>query len=102
VFIARFIPLFPPVAVNLLAGMAKMRWKIFLFYNLANSMVCGISYLLLGYFFGKRWQMLEAWLGPTALYLILAGMALMVLVVVFRHSVSGFWERAFYKKPKLR
>ena len=31
VFIARFIPLLPPVAVNLSAGMAKMPWRIFLF-----------------------------------------------------------------------
>ena len=100
VFIARFIPLFPPVTVNLLAGMAKMRWRIFLLYNLANSMVCGIGYILLGYFFGKRWKLLETWLGPTALYLILAGFALMVLGVVFRHSVSSFLERIFYKKLK--
>jgi membrane protein DedA with SNARE-associated domain len=50
VFLARFIPLFPPVAVNLLAGMSKMSWHIFLFYNLANSLVCGTSYILIGYF----------------------------------------------------
>jgi membrane protein DedA with SNARE-associated domain len=100
VFIARFIPLFPPVAVNLLAGMAKMRWHIFLFYNLANSIVCGISYILLGYFFGKKWKQLEAWLGPTALYLILAGMTLVVLGVIFRHSVSGVWTRLFPKKQQ--
>ena len=31
VFIARFIFLFPPVVVNLLAGMSKMPWRIFLF-----------------------------------------------------------------------
>jgi hypothetical protein len=44
--------------------------------------------------------MLEAWLGPTALYLILAGMALMVLGVVFRHAVSGFWERIHSKNRR--
>jgi membrane protein DedA with SNARE-associated domain len=98
VFIARFIPLFPPVAVNLLAGVAKMRWRIFLFYNLANSIVCGTSYILIGYFFGKRWKQLEAWLGPVALYLILAGMALFVLGVVFRHFISKLWVRFFLKK----
>jgi membrane-associated protein len=54
VFIARFIPLFPPMAVNLLAGMAKMKWPVFLFYNLANSLVCGTGYILVGYFLGKR------------------------------------------------
>jgi len=100
VFIARFIPFFPPVAVNLLAGMTKMRWQIFLFYNLAISMVCGTSFILLGYFLGERWKLLEAWLGPTALYLILAGMALMVLSVIFRHSVTAFSARLFSKKQK--
>lgn len=100
VFIARFIPLFPPVAVNLLAGMAKMRWQIFLFYNLANSMVCGVSYILIGYFFGKKWKLLEASLGTTPLYLILGGTALTVLGVIFRHFVSGFLARNFCKKSK--
>jgi hypothetical protein len=43
--------------------------------------------------FGKKWKLLEAWLGPTALYLILAGLVIMVLGVIFRHSVSGYWAR---------
>ena len=100
VFIARFIFLFPPVAVNLLAGMAKMPWRTFLFYNLTGSAVYTTSYILIGYFFGKKWKLLEAWLGPTALYLILAGMALIVLGVIFRHYLSGFWVRLFSKKLK--
>jgi membrane protein DedA with SNARE-associated domain len=98
VFMARFIPLFPPVAVNLLAGMAKMSWPVFLFYNLAISLVCGTSYILIGYFLGKKWKLIEAWLGPTALNLIIAGMALIALGVVFRHSVSGLWVRFYSKK----
>jgi len=73
VFIARFIFVFPPVAANLLAGMAKIQWRTFLFYNVTGSAAYTISYILLGYFFGKKWKLLEAWLGPTALYLILAG-----------------------------
>jgi len=100
VFIARFIPLFPPVAANLLAGMAKMPWRIFLFYNLTGSAAYATSYILIGYFFGKKWKLLEAWLGPTRLYLILAGIALIVLGVIFRHSLSGFLTRLFSKKRK--
>jgi len=100
VFIARFIPLFPPVAVNLFAGMAKMPWRIFLFYNLTGSAAYATSYILIGYFFGKTWKRLEAWLGPTALYLILAGIALIVLSVIFRHSLFGFLTRLFSKKRK--
>jgi membrane protein DedA with SNARE-associated domain len=100
VFIARFIPLFPPFAANLLAGMTKMPWRTFVFYNLTGSAVWAPSYILIGYFFGKKWKVLEAWLGPTALYLILAGTALLVLVVVFRHFLSGILARIFSKKHK--
>jgi membrane protein DedA with SNARE-associated domain len=100
VFIARFIALFPPVAANLLAGMAKIPWRSFLFYNLTGSAAYTISYILIGYFFGKKWKQLEAWLGPTALYLILVGIALIALGVIFRHSVSGFSGRFFARKSK--
>jgi membrane protein DedA with SNARE-associated domain len=100
VFIARFIALFPPVAANLLAGMAKMSWRIFLFYNLTGSAAYTASYILLGYFFGKKWRLLEAWLGPTALYLILAWIALIVLGVIFRHSLSKLLARFFFKRSE--
>jgi hypothetical protein len=53
VLIARFIALFPPVAANLLAGMTTMAWRIF--FNLTGSAVYTISYILIGYFFGKQW-----------------------------------------------
>ena len=100
VFIARFIPLFPPVAANLLAGIAKMRWRIYLFYNLIGSAAYTTSYILIGYFFGKKWKRLEAWLGPTALYLILAGIVLLVLGVIFRHSISKFLVRLWASKGR--
>jgi membrane protein DedA with SNARE-associated domain len=100
IFIARFIFLFPPVVVNLLAGMSKMPWRAFLFYNLTGSAAYAVSYILIGYFFGKKWKLLEAWLGPMALYLILAGIVLIALGVIFRHSVSAFSGRLFSKKPR--
>jgi membrane protein DedA with SNARE-associated domain len=100
VFIARFIFLFPPVVTNLLAGMSKMPWRTYLFYNLTGSAAYSTTYILLGYFFGKQWNRLEAWLGPVPLYLILAAIILIVLGVLFRHSLSGVWARLFTKKPK--
>lgn len=98
VFIARLIFLFPPVVVNLLAGMAKMPWRTFLFYNLTGSAAYTTTYILIGYFFGKKWKQLEAWLGPTALYLIFAVIILLVLAMIFRHSLSKFPARHFSKK----
>jgi membrane protein DedA with SNARE-associated domain len=98
VFIARFIFLFPPVVVNLLAGMSKMRWHTFLFYNATGSAAYATTYILIGYFLGKQWKLLEAWLGPTALYLILAGLVIVVFAVIFRNSASSFWARLFTKR----
>jgi membrane protein DedA with SNARE-associated domain len=100
VFIARFIALFPPVAANLLAGTTTMSWRTFLFFNITGSAVYTATYILIGFFFGKQWKLLEAWLGPTAIYLILAGIALAVLGVIYRHFIAGCWTRFFAKKRK--
>lgn len=94
VFIARFIALFPPVTANLLAGMSKMRWRVFLFYNLTGSAAYTVSYILVGHFFGKRWKLFEAWLGPTLLYLIVAAIVLVVLGITFRDSLTRLLARA--------
>jgi membrane protein DedA with SNARE-associated domain len=100
VFIARFIFLFPPVLVNLLAGMSEMPWRIFLFYNLTGSAAYAITYTLIGYFFGKQWKLIETRLGPAALYLILAGIAIVVLGVIFRKSLCGYWAHIYSKMNK--
>jgi hypothetical protein len=42
-------------------------------------------------FFGEEWKFVEAWLGPTWLYLILSGITVIVLGVIFRHSLSEFF-----------
>ena len=100
VFIARFIFLFPPVVVNLLAGMAKMTWRTFLFYNFTGSAACTITYILIGYYFGKEWKWLVARLGSTTLYLILAGLVLIVLGVIYRKALSAFLVRHFSRKHR--
>ncbi len=97
VFLTRFIPLFPPVVVNLLAGMSKMRWNAFLFFNSTGSAVYATTYILLGYYFGNKWKPLQASLGNTTLYLILTGIVLIALGVVFRQPLTKFWRRVFSK-----
>lgn len=82
--------------------MSKISWRTFLFFDFVGSAAYTVAYILIGYFFGKRWKLLEAWLGPTALYLILAGMAAAVLSVMLRHSLSGLWNRLLPKARKGR
>ena len=98
VCIARFIAIFPPSACNVLAGMTKMSWRTFLFYNLIGSAGSTAGYILIGFFFGKEWKFVEAWFGPTRLYLILAGMTVIVVSVMFRHSLSGLLMLLFSRK----
>jgi membrane protein DedA with SNARE-associated domain len=95
VFILRFIAIFPPAAINILAGMAKVPWRIYLLFNLTGSAASTVSYILVGYFFGKKWKQFEAWLGPASIYLILAAITVIVLGGIFRHPLSGFWSRHF-------
>jgi len=98
VFIARFIFLLPPIAANLLAGMAKMPWRTFLFYDFTGSAVYCCSYILIGFFFGKKWKALEAWMGPWMLDWIAAGIVLVVLGFLFRRFIADFFVRIFFKK----
>jgi membrane-associated protein len=95
VFIARFIALLPALIPNVLAGMAKMRWRIFLFYNLTGSVVYASLYILLGYLLGQHWKFLQAWLGPTAIYLMVQGIVVIVLAVIFRRFLYRLLARIF-------
>ena len=65
VFLARLIAIFPPIGANLLAGMTTMSWRKFLIYNLAGSAVMSVGYILIGYWLGKNWTLLEGWLSHS-------------------------------------
>ncbi|HEX7566513.1 MAG TPA: hypothetical protein VF396_25175, partial [Bradyrhizobium sp.] len=75
-------------------------WPLFLLFNLTGSLAYSIVYILLGYFFGKKWKLLQAWLGPTVLYVILAAIILIILGFVFRHKLSGYVARVSSKCRK--
>jgi membrane protein DedA with SNARE-associated domain len=91
------MPVLPSAVASLLEGTTKMPWASYLWFNLAGSAAYTIVYILLGYFFGKKWKLLQAWLGPTALYAILAGITLAILGFTFRHTLSRFIARLFAK-----
>ena len=100
VFIARFIAFFPPLIPNVLAGIAKMRWRVFLFFNLTGSAIYATLYILIGCLFGKEWKFIKVWLGPTAVYLIIQGIVVVALAVIFRHFIYRLWTRLFFNKRK--
>jgi len=95
VFFARFIILFPPFAANALAGMAKMRWAPFLLYNITGSAAYSVSYILIGYFFGKRWNAFRIWLGPEPVFWIAPAVVLVALLVIFHQAEYKLIARLF-------
>jgi membrane protein DedA with SNARE-associated domain len=91
VLISRFIAIFPPAAVNVLAGMTTMSWRSFVSYNLAGSAGSTVSYILLGYLLGNRWPLIQVWLEIPWHYLALSAVILFALGIVFRAAVSRLW-----------
>jgi membrane protein DedA with SNARE-associated domain len=75
VFLGRFIP-FVRSAGFLLAGVAHMRWRRFLLYDVAGSVVWGIGNAVLGYLIGASY---ERWKG----YLTPVGLGILVLLAAF-------------------
>ncbi|MDQ3911191.1 MAG: bifunctional DedA family/phosphatase PAP2 family protein, partial [Actinomycetota bacterium] len=79
VFFARF---FAGLRVfgALVAGMSRMRWRTFVFYNLLGGSVWATAVVLVGYLAGGSLGLVERWLGRATL--VLAGM-LAVLVAFY-------------------
>lgn len=72
VFIGRFIALIRPF-IPFVAGIFKMPWGIFLFWNVLSGLIWAGLYLTLGYFFGTALQSIVEWSGRAgALLLIIA------------------------------
>jgi membrane-associated protein len=74
IILARFIPVvrtFAPV----IAGVGKMEYKKFLFYNLAGGVIWGIGVTSLGYILGNSIPDIDKYLIPVAILIILFSIA---------------------------
>ena len=74
VFLGRFVG-FARALVPFLAGTSRMPYRVFLPYNIAGALAWAPAIVLLGYFLGQSWHLVEAWIGRISA--ILAGVALL-------------------------
>jgi membrane protein DedA with SNARE-associated domain len=81
ILVARFITGLRVFAA-LLAGASKMRWRVFLVYNMAGAILWSIVITTLGYLFGHSWPLLERWVGRSGLFMLLA--LIVALLIVWR------------------
>lgn len=74
IILARFIPVvrtFAPV----IAGVGKMEYKKFLFYNLVGGVIWGIGVTALGYILGNSIPDIDKYLIPVAIFIIFISIA---------------------------
>lgn len=70
IFLGRFFGFLRAFA-PLIAGMSKMSYRIFLYYNILGGILWTMTFTLLGYFFGHSWKVIESWAGKVGLLLFL-------------------------------
>jgi membrane protein DedA with SNARE-associated domain len=80
VFIGRFTAFFRAVIPGL-AGLSKMRYRVFLPANAAGGLCWGVLFLLLGYFVGQAIENAAS----IASYVLLGIIVLVVVVLFVRH-----------------
>lgn len=74
VFIGRFVAVIRPF-IPFVAGIFKMPWGIFLFWNILSGIIWSGLYLSLGYFFGRALDAILEWSGR-------AGMIVLVILIL--------------------
>jgi membrane protein DedA with SNARE-associated domain len=67
------------VFAALFAGAARMRWRTFAVYNVAGAILWSVVITLLGFFFGRSWELLQHWIGRAGEIVALAVLLLVVL-----------------------
>jgi len=82
VFIGRFIGwlrAFAPVV----AGISKMHYHRFLFFNLAGGIAWAAIFSLLGYFVGNSWDIISRYLGRIGIFAFMSGVIVIYIYFLF-------------------
>lgn len=84
VFLGRFVPVVRSVGF-IVAGVAHMRWRRFLAYDVAGAVIWGVGHTVLGYALGASYQRWERYATPVGLAIL--------LVLLFLIGASKFRSR---------
>lgn len=82
ILVARFITGLRVFAA-LLAGSARMQWRTFAIYNMLGALLWSFVITLVGFFFGRSWDVLEHWIkgaGLILLGIVIVGLITMIVL----------------------
>jgi membrane protein DedA with SNARE-associated domain len=86
VFIGRFMSVLREM-VPFTAGMSEMPFRRFISYEIAGGICWALAYALLGYFFGRSWELIGTWAGRAGLFVFLIILFVAGLTYVY-HKVA--------------
>jgi len=105
VFLGRFTALLRALT-PFVAGSSGMPYSRFFLYNAAGGIVWGVGFVVLGYFVGASWRVVEHWIGEAGA--VIGGLLAVVLALAWvwrwlvRHEVDVVdrWAR-FLSQPRV-
>jgi len=68
--------------------MSRMRWPVFLAFNVLGALLWTVVYCALGYFFGQSWELLHKWIGRAGLFGLALVVVLALLAVLQRYRTT--------------
>ena len=83
VFLARFVPGLRAFGA-LVAGISRMPWWTFLFYNVLAGVVWATASILVGYLFSGSLNLLEDWMGLATVLLVLVLVLTLAFYLTYR------------------
>ena len=87
VFLARFVPGLRAFGA-LVAGIGRMHWWTFLFYNVLVGTVWATASILVGYLFSRSLVLVEGWMSLASVLLVLLLVLTLVFYLVYRGTVK--------------
>jgi membrane protein DedA with SNARE-associated domain len=81
--LARFVPGLRAFGA-LVAGISRMPWGTFLFYNVLAGVVWATASILVGYLFSGSLNLLKEWMGSVTVLLVVLIVITLLLYLAYR------------------
>jgi len=101
ILVARFITGLRVFAA-LLAGSSRMQWRTFAIYNTLGALLWSFTITLVGFFFGRSWDVLEHWIkgaGLIALGIAVLTIGTMIVLKRRKQRLAELNSEAFVVPP---
>jgi undecaprenyl-diphosphatase len=85
IFLGRFIGIIRPM-IPFAAGLSRMNYRAFVFWNILSGIIWGVSHIYIGYFFGSAFKLIESWSSRISVILLV----LLTVVILFWLLAKSF------------